>query len=277
VGAIEIGLAALFGAIVGSFLNVVIYRLPLGQSIVYPSSACPKCNNNLKPWHNIPILSWLFLSGKCAYCKESISVQYPLVELASALIAASIIAKMGLTVQSSLVAVVFLLLLTLSVIDYYYKMAPDSLNLLTLTLAILVIFTPQDLLENFKNALLLAGGMALLRFYLSYYLFVKIRGMSINLKKSPWTKNYNALPRMVEAMGEADIMVAATMGALLGVKLALCAIFLSAIIAMPFMLLQRGKSDEEQRVPFIPFLAVATLIVYLLDSQIYRFLEGLYA
>ncbi len=273
----EVIFAFVFGAVAGSFLNVLIYRIPLGKSIVFPSSACPACGAKLKPWHNIPIFSWLFLRAKCAFCSKSISAQYPIIELLSALIAVAVVSKMGLSYASAGVVVVFLLLLALSAIDFYYKMVPDSLNLLALTVAIVSVFSFEMLEENFINALLLGGGAALLRFYLSYYLYVKIKRGCINLKKASWTKNYNVIPRYVEAMGEGDIMVIATMGALLGVKLALAAIFLSALIAMPVMLMQRGKSSEEQRVPFVPFLAIATLAVYLFDSKIFYFLESLYA
>ncbi len=268
----------IFGAIVGSFLNVVIYRLPRGESVVFPGSHCPHCNTKLKPWHNVPVFSWLFLRGKCAFCSAPISAQYPLVELISGLVAAALFMKLGLSAAMVGITAAFLTLLALSVIDFYYKMVPDSLNLLALTLAVVSVFSPQMLMENLKNALLFAGGFALLRFYLSYYLYVKIRRMSPNLKQASWVKNYNTVPTVIEAMGEGDIMVAATMGALLGVKLGLVAVFLSAVLTLPAMLMLRNAEDEEsKRVPFVPFLALATWIVYIFDTPIYRWLEAYYA
>src|SRR5690242_20414579 len=75
-------IALLFGLIVGSFANVVIYRLPLDQSIAFPSSRCPRCGVAIKPWHNLPVLSWMLLGGRCASCREPISARYPLVEAA---------------------------------------------------------------------------------------------------------------------------------------------------------------------------------------------------
>jgi len=267
----------IFGALFGSFLNVVIYRIPRGESVVFPASHCPHCGTNLRPWHNIPLFSWLFLRGRCAFCGAPISAQYPLIELLSASIAVAVYLKMGLSYAAVGVTAVFLTLLALSVIDFYYKMVPDSLNLLALTLAVVSVWSPQMLAENLKNALLFAGGFALLRFYVSYYLYLKIRRISPNLKQASWVKNYNTIPTVIEAMGEGDIMIAATMGALLGVKLGLAAVFLSAVLALPAMLMMRNETDASKQVPFIPFLAMATWIVYIFDTEIYRWLEGLYA
>ena len=160
-------------------------------------------------------------------------------------------------------------------IDFRYKMAPDSLNLLAILFAILGAYSFSMLLNNLQNALLFAGGFTLLRFSLSYILTSIAHGKAKKTQTS-WTKNYHTYP-FIEAMGEADIMVAATMGALLGVKLALVAIFVAAVLALPVMLYVQGKSLEEQRVPFIPFLAMGTFITYLLDTQIYAYLETLYA
>jgi leader peptidase (prepilin peptidase) / N-methyltransferase len=266
----------IFGALFGSFLNVVIYRIPRGESVVFPASHCPHCNAKLKPWHNIPIFSWLLLRGRCAFCGGKISGQYPVIELLSGLIAAAIFLKLGFSYVAVGVTAVFLTLLALSVIDFYYKMVPDSLNLLALTLAVLSAATPHMFLEGLKNALLFAGGFALLRFYVSYYLFVKIKRISPNLKNASWVKNYNTIPAVIEAMGEGDIMIGATMGALLGVQLGLVAVFLSAVLTLPAMLLMRNLPGGAQ-VPFIPFLAMATWIVYLFDTPIYHWVEALYA
>ncbi len=225
----------LFGLLFGSFLNVLILRIPIDKSVVFPPSACPKCNNNLKWWHNIPVFSWLILGGKCSFCKEKISIQYPIIELLSALIFALMYWKNGDFTYSLISGLVFALLLGLSVIDFRYKAVPDSLNLASLTLA---IFASSMMLDNFVNALLFAGGFSLLRFYVSFV-----------IKK--------------EALGEADIMIAATIGAMVGLKLGAVAIFLSAIIALPVFIIIKEKDLE---VPYIPFLALALFIVYLFDD-----------
>lgn len=238
-------IVTLFGLLFGSFLNVLILRIPKEESIVFPGSHCPKCNNKLKWWHNIPLLSWLMLRGKCHYCGEKISIQYPLIEAATALIFALVWWKLQSLPYAVIAGLVFALLLGLSVIDFRYKAVPDSLNLAALTLA---IFASDTILANFVNALLFAGGFSLLRFYVSFIL-------------------------QKEALGEADIMIAATIGAMVGLKLGAVAIFLSAIIALPVFLLIREKDYE---VPYIPFLALALFIVYLGEPFFNQVLITLY-
>lgn len=247
---IELFFAALLGAMVGSFLNVLIIRTPRDESVSFPASHCMSCNTPLRIWHNIPILSWLFLRGRCAFCGTKISIQYPIVEGLSALIFLFTALKLGVNFQALTVALVFDLLLALSVIDFYHKMVPDSINLSALTLAVISAASFGQLGYNFTNALLFAGGFTLLRFYLSYA-----------IKK--------------EAMGEADIMIAATMGALLGVQLTLAAIFLSALLALPALLLTQDETDESKQLPFIPFLAMATWIVMIFDTYISAYMAGL--
>ncbi|NPA81828.1 MAG: prepilin peptidase [Epsilonproteobacteria bacterium] len=235
----------LLGLLIGSFLNVLIVRIPKGESVVFPSSHCVKCNNKLKWWHNIPILSWLILGGKCYFCKEKISWQYPLIEALSAFIFALSYLKSETLLQALVVSLVFALLLALSAIDFKYKEVPDSLNLSALTLS---IFSSKDIIGNFQNALLFAGAFTLLRFYLSFI-----------LKK--------------EAMGEADIMIAATIGAMVGVKLGLFTIFLSAVLALIGFAIV-AKRDYEM--PYIPFLAMALFVVFVFRDYFSSFLEKLY-
>ncbi|MEK6659875.1 MAG: prepilin peptidase [Campylobacterota bacterium] len=270
----ELILAFILGTLFGSFLNVVILRLPKDESIVFDASHCPTCKNSLKPWHNIPLFSWIFLRGRCSFCNTKISLQYPLIELASGLIFLVLANKFGFSFPALLIGFSFLTLLALSMIDFKYKMIPDSLNLLALLFAIFGAWNLSGIAVNFQNALLFAGGFTLLRFAISYVLTSSAHR---HAKKTitTWTKNYHIYP-FIEAMGEGDIMVAATMGALLGVKLTLVAVFLSALLSLPVMLFVMKKSKEEQRVPFVPFLAMATFIVYIFDSPILSYIEANY-
>ncbi len=267
-------MAFILGLLIGSFLNVIIIRIPKEESIVFGGSHCVHCGNKLRPWHNIPLLSWILLRGKCAYCKTPISVQYPIIELISGLIFLAIAAKYGLSFASFFIAMSFLMLLALSVIDFKYKMVPDSLNLLAIFFAVFGAWNVDGVVHNFQNALLFTGGFTLLRFTLSYYLTSSVFRAGLKTK-TVWNKHYDRTP-FIEAMGEGDIMVAATMGALLGVELGLVAIFLSAVLALPVMLLLLGRSAEEQRVPYVPFLAMATFIVFLYDSQIMNYIKASY-
>ena len=269
-----LGIAFVLGLLLGSFLNVVILRIPKDESIVFGGSHCTVCDTPLKPWHNIPLFSWLFLGGKCSFCKAPISLQYPLIELTSALIFTLVAMKYGLSFMSLSIALSFLMLLALSMIDFKYKMVPDSLNLLAIVFALFGAYNIEMFVNNLENALLFAGGFTLLRFALSYYMTSSLYRAGLKTKTS-WNKHYDRAP-MVEAMGEGDIMVAATIGALLGVKLGFVAIFLSALLALPVMLLVMKRSAEEQRVPFVPFLALATFIVFVYDSQIMHYIEANY-
>ncbi|MCH9740568.1 MAG: prepilin peptidase [Epsilonproteobacteria bacterium] len=228
-----IAIIFIFGIVLGSFLNVLIYRIPKGENVAFPASKCQSCQTPLKWWHNIPILSWLLLKGECYFCNEKISMQYPLIEFITGLIAVLLYVKLGLVWYLPFVFVTFALLLALVMIDFKYMAIPDSLNLLALALAII----GPNMIDSLQYALMAAGGLALLRYYLSYFL-------------------------NKEAMGEGDIIVAGTMGALLGFPHFFYALFLSAILAMIPSLLAKDKA-----VPFVPFLAIATFIVYLFDTQ----------
>ncbi|MGD9969006.1 MAG: A24 family peptidase [Sulfuricurvum sp.] len=247
----ESTLAFIFGTLIGSFLNVLILRTPRDESISFPASHCMSCNTPLRFYHNIPVFSWLFLRGKCAFCGDKISIQYPAIEILSGLIFFFVALKMGISFHSMGIALSFSLLLALSVIDFRYKMVPDSINLSALTVAIVAATSMEHLLINFTNALLFAGGFTLLRFYLSYA-----------IKK--------------EAMGEADIMIAGTMGAILGVKLALVAIFAGALLALPALLLTQNESEDSKLLPFIPFLAMGCWLVLMFDGYVSTYLAGLY-
>ncbi len=253
---------------IGSFINVLIYRLPQGRSVSFPASHCPVCQTPLRWWHNIPLLSWLLLRGKCAFCQTKISVQYPLIELASGVIFVLIFLKAGWNLYALLVALTFVMLLALSVIDWRYKAVPDSLNLLTLATA--MMSAPIE--GSFKYALLFAGAFALLRFAISYYLFKKVAFIEKLKRSAVWRKNYNPHPPH-EAMGEADIMVAGTIGALLGIKLGIFAIFLAAVLTLPVALIRRHKDSQT---PFIPFLAAGLFITYIFHGPILQLLKGLY-
>ena len=270
----DIAIFTLLGVLLGSFLNVVILRIPKDESIVHTSSHCFSCNTPLKPWHNIPILSWIFLGGKCSFCKTKISIQYPLIEFSSGLIFFILATKYSVSLPLLLVGFSFLTLLALSMIDFKYKMIPDSLNLLAIVFAVFGAWSISGIFHNLQYALLFAGGFTLLRFTLSYILTSSVK-REMKKTETSWNKNYHRYP-FIEAMGEGDIMVSATMGALLGVELTLVAIFLSALLALPVMLEAQKGSEEEKRVPFVPFLALATFIVFILDTPILNYIEANY-
>ncbi len=231
----------LFGISVGSFLNVLIYRIPNEMSINFPPSQCTSCGHKLKWYHNIPLISWLALGGKCAFCKEKISAQYPVVEFINGLIWLAIFAKIGLVWYLPFVMLSFSMLLALTMIDFKYYAVPDNLNIAALIFALI----QPDFFHAILNALYAGGALYLLGFIVS------------KLAKK-------------EALGEADIIVAATMAALLGFPLFFIAMFIAAILAIVPSLLAK-----DTKVPFVPFLALATLITYLNQEFLLRMLEAL--
>jgi len=229
----------IFGIMIGSFLNVVIYRIPKNESIVFPASKCQSCQTPLKWYHNIPIFSWLFLGGKCAFCKESIAKQYPIVELITGLIFVALFLKLGLVWYLPFVSASFAALFALVMIDFKYMAVPDSINFAALLFALI----QPNFLQAIMYAAIAAGGLYL-----------------IGLLSSLLARK--------QAMGGADVIVAGTMGALLGFPNFFVAIFLSAILAMIPAIIWRDKG-----VPFVPFLALATFLVYLYDTQASQLLD----
>lgn len=234
----------LLGVCIGSFLNVAILRIPENKSIAFPASHCFTCKTPLKWYHNIPLLSWMILRGKCAFCHTPISCQYPLIEALSALVYLVTYWHLAAFLETLLVGSVFALLLALSLVDLRYKAVPDLLSLPALFLS----FLADNPLDSLTYGLLFMGGFALLRI-----------SVSSVLKK--------------EVMGEADIIIAGIIGALLGVKLGLFAIYLSAVIALFAFMVVRKKGYE---LPYIPFLSGALFVTWLLDSSVLKLLEALY-
>ena len=231
----------IFGTLIGSFLNVVIYRIPKGESIAFPASKCQSCQTPLKWYHNVPIFSWLFLRGKCGFCKEAISVQYPIIEFLTGLIFVILYLKLGLVWYLPFVAASFTALLALVMIDFKYMAVPDNVNFAALLFALV----QPNFLDAMMYGAIAAGGLYLIGLFSS---FIARR----------------------EAMGGADVIVAGTMGALLGFPNFFMALFLSAPLAMIPAMIWRDKG-----VPFVPFLALATFIVYLYDTQSLQLLDKL--
>ena len=232
-------LVGLFGLMIGSFLNVVIYRVPKGESIAFPASHCQSCQTPLKWYHNIPLFSWLFLRGKCAFCNASIAKQYPMVELITGILFVLLFLKLGMVWYFPFVALSFTALFALVMIDFKYMAVPDSINFIALIFA----FIQPEYFDAILYAIIAAGGLYLIGLF-----------SSVLARK--------------QAMGGADVIVAGTMGALLGFPNFFIAIFLSAILAIIPAMIYRDKG-----VPFVPFLALATLIIYLYDSQATQLLE----
>lgn len=241
----------LFGAIVGSFLNVVILRLPEeGGSVVFPASHCPKCKHPLAAYENIPILSYLFLRGKCLHCKCKISMQYPIVELCMGILALLLFHHFDLSITSLGYFFFLAALLVIIVIDIHHQIIPDVISLPGIGLGLAFSFinpliTPFD---SFLGAFL--GGGVLYAIAWAYLII-----------------------RKQDGMGGGDIKLLAMLGAWLGWQSLLFIVFFSsftgAIIGIIAIKLQ--NEDTNYRIPFGPFLSIAAICFLFYSTEIIHY------
>lgn len=235
------------GLLIGSFLNVCIYRLPRGESIVFPSSHCPACNKPVKPYDNIPVLSFIFLMGKCRTCGVPISWKYPLVELLHAFGYVFILHQFGFSLQTLIYALFFSSLVVVTFIDLSHQIIPDVITLPGMVLGLIAGSTVLPLGPLRSLIGLVAGGGI---FYLIAVLSVVI------LKK--------------EGMGGGDIKLIAMMGAFIGWKGILLTIFLAALsgsVGGLLLIFLKGRNRSEP-IPFGPFLVLGALVSLFWGSEI---------
>lgn len=237
------------GAIVGSFLNVVIHRYPREESVVFPPSRCPACGTLIKPYDNVPILAWLWLLGRCRACKAPISARYPLVELANALFYVAVFQRTGLTWGFLPVAALVSMTIVLIYIDLEIQILPDVIDLPGVAIGLLIgathlgasypdLMLSKTLLESVAGAAVGAG--VLLAISLAYQLV-----------------------RKVEGMGLGDVKMMAMLGAVLGWQplfpLFLLASVTGAIVGV--IVAAKSEAGMQVAVPFGVFLGLAFLFV----------------
>jgi leader peptidase (prepilin peptidase)/N-methyltransferase len=227
--------AALGGLIVGSFLNVVAYRLPRHQSLVTPSSRCPKCATPVKPYDNVPILSWLLLRGHCRSCAAPISPRYPLVEALTAALCVGALLAHESAVGIAMSVVVILLVIPAALIDLEHRIIPNKLTALGAILALLIglVFDPTGEPERLIAGAA-AGGFLLL-----------------------------AALAYPGGMGMGDVKLAAVLGLLLGRAVApaiLIALVLGVLVGIVVIARKGQREGRKTAVPFGPFLAIGALV-----------------
>ena len=250
--AIALAPAALFGLIIGSFLNVVAWRVPRRESLVRPRSRCPGCDAAIRPYDNVPIVSWLLLRGRCRGCDERISPRYPLVEgITAALYAGVVAANLHDALHLVLGLVLVTFLVPIAVIDLDHRIIPNRLTgpaaLLAVVLA--VVIEPAYLPEQ-----LIAGGAALLFFYLPALIHSK-------------------------GMGMGDVKLAGVLGLYLGRAVGpaiLFALVLGVVVGVAVIGVKGVSDGRRTKVPFGPFLALGALVAFfvgdvLVDGYIDRF------
>ena len=231
----------LIGLVFGSFLNVLIHRLPLSISLFKPlGSACPHCSYEIKWYENIPVLSYLFLKGKCSNCSASISKIYPLVEIITAIVTLVIYLNFIPNWEMLAIVALFYTLIVLSFIDLKYREVPDYLLIIAVALTIVV----GDLI----NLLIFTGGLLLLELAITFY---------IQNIKAKITKNKELETQ--RALGEGDMPIAGVIGGLLGIQLGISAIFLAALLAL-LPAIYNLFSKKEIETAFIPFLSLGLFI-----------------
>jgi leader peptidase (prepilin peptidase)/N-methyltransferase len=238
----EFALAAPFGLIIGSFLNVVTYRVPRGESIVKPRSRCTGCGKEIGALDNVPVLSWLFLRGRCRNCGERISARYPAVELLTALVFAAIVLVRGADLDLLLELPFAAMLIAVAGIDLEHRIVP---NKILLPMAIWGVGASAVVRTDMLPELLIAGGAAFLALLL------------IAL----------AYPG---GMGMGDVKLAGVMGLYLGAAVAsalLVAFFAGSVVGIALMA-KHGAGARKKGVPFAPFMAFGGLVGLLAGPEL---------
>lgn len=228
----------LFGSIVGSFLNVVILRLPRDESIVFPPSRCPACKTPIRWYDNIPVLSYLLLRGKCRTCGQPISLQYPVVEFCMALLSLALYTKFGPSFEFFFYFLFVAALLVIIFIDIQHQIIPDLISLPGLALGFAGSFLATPLSWQQSALGILLGGGILYAVAAGYYLLTRQEGM-----------------------GGGDIKLLAMIGAFLGWQSLLFIIFFSSLIGTVagIFVIAKGGGGGKTRIPYGPFLALAAL------------------
>lgn len=272
-----LGLAiTLFGLIIGSFLNVVIYRLPRGESLAFPGSHCPACDKPVKSYDNIPVLSYLILGGRCRSCKVKISPIYPTVELLVAALYLLLYFKDGLTLVLLADAVFVSLIVPLVFIDLEHKLLPDKINkpgLLVMT--VLRVLAPDAWIN--KSTEEMFGAIV------SSEWTVAIIGSAVGAAVgggSLWlVRRAYYLVRKEEGMGLGDVKMMLMVGAFIGWKLAFLTIFMSSLIGsvVGLLLVRVRKGSMKMEIPFGVFLGPAAIISLFIGQKLMEWYLGFYS
>ena len=244
----------LISLVIGSFLNVLIYRLPIGESLTKKNSHCPKCGHMLKWYENIPLLSYVIQKGKCRGCKELISIQYPIIEFLS--VCAFVIGyiRFGLSLETFLFTLLLQMFIVIFMIDLRHQIIPDSINIVIIVLGVISLFIThssinQVLVINYIDKLI--GFGVALGLLLIFVFFEKI------LKK--------------ELMGGGDLKLFFGIGLFMGWQLLLLGLFLASVVALITEMLKKLINSEKflnKVIPFGPYLVIGFSLAYIFGLDI---------
>lgn len=253
---IAYGLAFVLGAIVGSFLNVCIHRMPLAESVVWPSSHCPRCKKRIPAYDNIPFISFLLLRGKCRFCHQGISLRYPLVELLTAFSFVLLLHTFHLTFDFFMYLILVCSLIIATFVDIKHRIIPDEVSLggmiVGFILSCIKGLSVHPVHYNFASlfdsgaGILLGGGIIYLTGAGFDLIYFKL------LKKPP-------INGETESMGGGDVKLLAMIGAFLGWKAALVTFLMAPVLGLVFGL-YNVMVKKDHTIPYGPFLAIAAVI-----------------
>ena len=249
------------GLVFGSFFNVVIYRLPREESIVAPRSACPSCGTTLKPADLVPIFSFIFLKGKCRYCKSKISFRYPLIEFVSGIVFVVLFLKYGLSIEFIFTVFLMSVLIMVFFIDLDHMIIPNELVIAGLAggivLFILRFFLYDSLLDGAAWYSPLLGMLVT-----SVRFLIALIGLAI----------YGT-----DAFGMGDVKIFLPIGLILGFKLALISLIFSVFIGgfAGLFLIITGLKERRSHIPFGPFIVSGTFLAILFGHEFFTWYTGL--
>ncbi|MBI5213462.1 MAG: prepilin peptidase [Nitrospirae bacterium] len=259
----------IFGLIVGSFLNVCIYRLPRGKSIVSPPSSCPSCNEPIRPWDNIPVLSYIFLEGKCRKCGERISIRYPAVELLNGILYWFVFTTFGMGWHLPFLFAFASAMIVIALIDLDFQVIPD---VITLPGIIIGLFSASFLLPDPFVSILQYSNTPSLQFPITPLLpVVGFKSSIIGLLLGGGLFYLIAVLSR-GGMGGGDIKMMAMVGAFMGWKAVFLTTFIGSltgsIVGISLMVF-KGKG-RKTKIPFGPFLALGSVITLFFGGEIIR-------
>lgn len=236
----------IFGTVFGSFYNVVGYRVPNKMSIVYPESHCPNCNHKLKFYELVPILSYIFLGGKCKSCKKRISLFYPFFEFLTGLLFLLSFLVYGFSMKFIISITFISILLIISISDFKYYIIPDEVLLVGIILIVVELF-----INSFVNDISILKGviyplLSAVGSFLTLYLF-KLIGDCMFKK---------------ESLGGGDIKLLFLIGLVLGFDMSIVTIFIASFIALPLSIISLVRNNSNI-IPFGPYLSLSAIIILL--------------
>jgi len=272
VGLVLLAVAA-FGALIGSFLNVVIHRLPREESVVFPNSRCPACGTAIRPYDNLPVVSWAVLRGRCRSCRSPISARYPAVELlTAALFAITFLLHSGLTLSLPFDLAFVAALVALVFIDAEHMLLPDRITLPGAALAVVARVVVPNLYGVGFLAGSFEGAPAWLLSLVGALLGALVGGGFLWLVGWAWEK-----ARGVQAMGLGDVKMMLMVGAYLGPPLTVLTLFVGVLtgsVVGVALMLGRGERDMKMLLPFGIFLGIGALVSLLFGAPIIDWYVG---